>query len=528
MTASSPSLAHPPGWNRSLPRVAHGALAALVVCLPGLATLLLLRLFLGASVTDFVPATDDEMFLWRQEVTFAEAGLDGGFYTYEEQRAAFSLSHFGAHGVAFPLLFGTLGRLIGWTPYTGIILNLIVVTLALAMMVLTSRPNTRQLALLALLLLTFWPLFWALTANSQEALNLALAILFAILLASWLKGERLVTVGNRALFTLGVMAVGLARPFWTLLLIPVAALTPGYRRRPLYWLVALGAIAVTFLAVVYTSAPFPNFLRDLLQTISKAPANVAGLFFSHLRGNVLQFFPLDENNPLFFLARFQVLFLLLVFVALVALAIWRKRSQFSDREGSNRQNLFHSLNLGLLLATVVLFYIPNGDPGFRLYTPYILLTAILLVAYGRYWLVVLLIAAHLAAAPLFFSELKAKRERHFSFAPNEVAAFRQATEPFLEYDSSASPWENTLLIDGGLLCYRVRCDYLTAVPPGMGISVIFFPERLQAPLKSKYLLLDDEGRQRLVARLGDRLHLRLLTPTAYGDLYLNLDAAATP
>ena len=82
-----------------------------------------------------------------------------------------------------------------------------------------------------------------------------------------------------------------------------------------------------------------------------------------------------------------------------------------------------------------------------------------------------------------------------------------------------------LLLDGQLLCYQVRCDYLTAVAAGRGVSFIFFPERLRAPLKSKYVLLSPAGYSTVSARLGPALHLQPLRATPVGELYLNLDCA---
>lgn len=509
------------------------ALAVTFVVAPLVETLLLFGGLFAATIGDYVPATDDEMYLWRQEATFAAAGFNGGYYTFEEYPARLAFSHYGPHGFVVPLLYGSIGRLVGWQPYTAIVLNMILIAAALAIFVYLRRPTTKQLALLTLFIATFWPLLWQLPANLQEALHQSLAIVLAAVISPWLARPAPLSRRTAILFLLAVLVIALTRQLWALLLFPLAlaGLFPG--GRPLALLIAAGSTILALASLILAGSPYPNFISDFLSLLD-TPRTAAALFFDHLLNNLGQFFTLADRNPLMPLERYQVLLLLLAISGGLLLSLWRGRprlaglaawAKLAPWANSNRPDLFHVANLGVMIATLILFYIAGGDQSFRTLAPYLLMTALLLILGRRYQLVGLLIFTNLLATPFFLQEYNRVKIRNVSFEAEPVAAFQEATQPYLAYDPDLGPWANTLLLDGNLLCYDVRCDYLTAVPAGLGTSYIFFPERLQAPLKSQYLLLGEKGLQQLNRHLGPQLNLQLLTTTPYGDLYLNLDCA---
>ncbi|MCL5428564.1 MAG: hypothetical protein M1347_02015 [Chloroflexi bacterium] len=61
-----------------------------------------------------MPNSSDEIIYWREIKTFSEYGFGGGQYSTDERPALFSASPFGSHGPAFAMLFGSLGRMVGW------------------------------------------------------------------------------------------------------------------------------------------------------------------------------------------------------------------------------------------------------------------------------------------------------------------------------------------------------------------------------------------------------------------------------
>lgn len=506
-------------------------LAAAVFLAPLLVTLLLVRVGLRASLFDFVPATDDEMYYWHQVYTFSAVGFEGGYYTYEEHPAAWPTSHYGAHGPVYPLLYGTLGRLVGWERYTVVFFNLGAVSLAVLAFLALARPRPVQLAWLGLLLATFWPLYWEIVSQMQEALHLSIALVLAGVFYRLLRRPGPRPVWVTLSFVAALVLASLLRPFWILLLLPYLLLTA---RRPGWpsWLAsaaASGAAALGVLGVVtYFSAPYPNFIRQLLDTALVSPLGGARTLAAQIVQHFLRLPTLEAGTPFLDLARLQFLAVLMAVAAVCGVVLWRSRPLRLGWRAALAHNpdLFFSLFVGGSITAVLLaLYTPLGYPGFRMLAPYLLLTALLLVMRRRRALAGLVLAINLLLAPSFVSGFMRAKLRNFSYDQAEVAAFAAVIGSDLDYDPTADAWANTLLLDGQLLCYEVRCDYITAIPAGRGVSVIFFGPRLQQQLKSKYLLLGDSGLEKLRRFLGDRLHLRWLRATPVGDLYLNEDCA---
>jgi hypothetical protein len=512
-------------------RAAYPLLLAAVALLPVIVTLLLVHVGLRASLFDFVPATDDEMYYWHQVYTFSAVGFEGGYYTYEEHPAAWSVSRFGAHGPVYPLLYGTLGRLVGWERYTVVFFNLGAVSLAVLAFLALARPRPVQLLWLGLLLATFWPLYWEIVSQMQEAVHLAIALVLAGVFYRLLRrpGPRplWVTLG----FVAALVLASLLRPFWILLLLPYLILTA---RRPGWptWLVSAavsGAAALVVLGIVtYFSAPYPNFIRRLLDAVQVSPLGGARTLAGQVVKHFLRLPTFEAGTPFLDLARLQFLVVLLAVAAACTVVLWRSRPLRQGWRAAlvNHPDLVFSLFVGGSITAVLLaFYIPLGYPGFRMFAPYLLLTALLLVMWRRRELAGLVLAINLLLAPSFLSGFTQAKLRNFSYDQAQVAAFAAAIGSDLDYDPKSDAWGNTLLLDGQLLCYEVRCDYITAIPAGRGVSVIFFGPRLQEQIKSKYLLLGDSGLEKLRRFLGDRLHIRWLRTTPVGDLYLNEDCA---
>ena len=84
----------------------------------------------------------------------------------------------------------------------------------------------------------------------------------------------------------------------------------------------------------------------------------------------------------------------------------------------------------------------------------------------------------------------------------------------VQYDPAAKGWENTILLQKNFLFNPI----LAGIPPGIGISWFEASARL-GRVKSRYLLLDSEGR----LQLGRQPGLKYIKETALGGLYVNRD-----
>ena len=137
---------------------------------------------------------------------------------------------------------------------------------------LLIRPNSRQLVLVLLVLLTYWPLHLYLPVAMQEPFHYAVAILLAGIfyrllvhegaVPHWLLGAALVTIVGAAL----------VRPTWAVLLLPLVTIVvekrpPGCAQRAgagsarvfCGWpfLTACAVVTGIFLLSRYVAAPYP-------------------------------------------------------------------------------------------------------------------------------------------------------------------------------------------------------------------------------------------------------------------------------
>src|SRR5688572_20867323 len=83
-------------------------------CTPSLLTLALVAAFWQAGPRDFTTLWNDETVYWNEAAVFGRAGFEGGYVTVNEKPAAAAFSRFGPHGPAFAVLYGFIGRVVGW------------------------------------------------------------------------------------------------------------------------------------------------------------------------------------------------------------------------------------------------------------------------------------------------------------------------------------------------------------------------------------------------------------------------------
>src|SRR6185436_19863526 len=119
------------GYSRLIDRIPRWLLALMAGLAPTIMTLALIGGYLKRNLLDFRPLFwNDQTYYLHQILTFSRVGFDGGYYMFYEKPATLNFFRFGASGFLFPALYGTVGHIIGWETYTGILLNMIVIALA--------------------------------------------------------------------------------------------------------------------------------------------------------------------------------------------------------------------------------------------------------------------------------------------------------------------------------------------------------------------------------------------------------------
>ena len=510
------------------------SLIGLILLVPALSLTGMASVYLGRRLAYFHPVQSDAIMYWHQIKTFAAVGFSGGYYTVGEEAAAASFTHFYAWGPWFIALYGLIGKAVGWSLWSPMLFDVAAVTLALLGGLLLLRPNSRQLVLVLLVLLTYWPLHLYLPVAMQEPFHYAVAILLAGIFYRLLVHEG--AVPHRLLGAALVMIVGaaLVRPTWAVLLLPLVTIvvenrphgrsTSGRRFSQVFrvWpmLAACGVVAGIFLLHLYVAAPFPNRWTFDVQLLLRSPVAVLQSLVAVTTVQVMAYLWPDFENPVWTLLRYQALGIVLWMTVLA----FRRPGHEAEQVAPGRQpwrraeRLTHVLNLGLVVLLVVMLFDVEAWRDYRVVAPHLLLSLLLLVACGRTRVVAVAVLAGLLFTPSFLADYNEKAGRQFTDDRARIDAFAEQTAGTLVYQPQSDPWCNTILLPQ-------RTAFLPeslVIPAGIGIS-FYFDNTSPSELKSRYVMVDDESRKDLT----EAFDLQFASATAIGDLYRNAGISCT-
>jgi hypothetical protein len=486
-----------------------GALiATLIVTGPIAGLLVSVYAITGATLADFRPFLNDEVYYWHQIATAAAVGTGGGYYTVEELTPPVATFRFGPHGPVYPLIVGAAARLTGWHRASAPLFNVAWISMCVGAFCAMARPSSRRLWLFGGLVATFWPLsFWA-ASNMQESFHHGVAIALA---------GALVAAGRRARGALIVawillLVAMLVRPSWGVVL-PALAVMSLRRPTPVRILIACVASAAALALVISTftriAAPLPGafeflklarFEEGVAPIVSNASANLRRLATAG-----------EDYDPLEIVHRVEYLAVTALMLA-VTIARWRR---LEERE--RIQLAAQASQLAGVVAAMIAFYALTNWTEHRVISAHLLLaTAALAVTPGRFGPRVAagLVLANVLALPVYAESFRQNRADNFVWDRRPLRVFEETIDGRLRYEPGLPPWCNTLL----------SAQYppdLIAVPPGIGISVTRSPDELPTPPRSRFLLLDPPAYDAIAPRV--RLE-PIGAPLPYGTVYLNLDA----
>ena len=514
-------------------RLSRSALIGLILLLPVLSLTGMASVYLGQRLAYFHPYASDAIMYWHQIKTFVAVGFSGGYYTVGEEAAAASFTHFYAWGPWYIAFYGLIGKAVGWTLWSPMLFDVAAVTLALLGCLLLMRLNARQLVLVLLVLLTYWPLHLYLPRAMQEPFHYAVAILLAGIfyrllvhegaVPHWLLGAALVTIVGAAL----------VRPTWALLLLPLVTIVvekrphgpprgSRFHRVFRYWpfLTACAVVTGIFLLSRYVAAPFPHRYVPDVQLLLRSPIDGLQRLLAVITAQGMTYLWPDLENLLWTLLRYQALGIVL-WMAVLAI----RRRGTDTGQGAPGQPPWHKaerrthiLNLSLIVLLVLMLWQVGFGMDYRIVAPHLLLSLLLLAACGRGRVVAAAVLAGLLFTPSFLAEYKEKASRQFTDDRARIDAFAEQTAGTLVYQPQSDPWCNTILLP---LRTAFHPESL-AIPAGIGIS-FDFDITSRSELKSRYVMVDDENREFLTGAFD----LQFASTTAIGDLYQNTGISCT-
>ena len=486
----------------------------MVVAIPAVMTCVLLDRLFHATLFDYFPLGSDELAYQRQIAAFVEAGFNGGYFTTYEQPAPWAFTHFSVHGPAFPVMYGLIGRLVGWHLYSGPIFNLIVLSLAIACFLMMARLSQRQIILAGAVFITSWWMALMAATTMQESLNQAFLIVIAGVAARLLHPD---TTHHGAWLLGGLAILGIAsvlRPTNWIVAVPLVAVGMAPRgplRAVVAALVAAAGIPLFWLIWRFISAPIPDLAIELTRTTrSGSLGMITNYFFDQLRANA-DIFDLTRLRaaPLAQHVMFESVAVSLGCAALVASGCRRHASSLLFKA-----DLFNLLTLGLALVAFLGFYFDAESSISRVTAPFALLALLVFVAArARTWMVVAVLAANILVAPSFLMFYRNWRYEMFRHDRSRFEQFQAELAPVLRFDPHRTPWCNTLLTT----MYEPE---VVGVAPGVGLSVGRPATKLTPPIKSGYVLLTANS----VSDFDHKARLQHLATTVLGELYANRDA----
>lgn len=441
----------------------------------------------GKTLADFAPFYSDEIFYWHQTWTFSRVGFGGGYYTLHEIPARLDFFRFYVHGPMFPLLYGSIGALVGWYPATGVLISSIVLTAATGFFAAVSGLRGKRMILAAVFLITLSSFMLHIPSNMQESLHHAIAIVLAGVFYRLMSAEHPLPRWMMVTFFCFIVLVSLLRITWSLLLLPFALLSFHQLsvRKALVSLVLVGSVmGVLFLITSSWASFYPNVMAGCMQELAAGAYGTAlWLLVENVRYN---FGFVHEGSLLEVAQRYEVL---LLFAATAATDVLILVKHVRDEGPVSRwQNamfpFFHVFNLGTIFVFNAVFYDMYNWRDYRLFAPYIIMTVLVFIASGRNtWVVKVIIITNILLFSFFWDEYTFIHEPNFTAQPN-ITELRDDFNDLLHYEEGQDPWCNSLLWAASFS--DTHFGLFPAIPPGIGISFITKDKDLEFPWKARY------------------------------------------
>jgi hypothetical protein len=470
---------------------------------------------MNSSLADYRPYStwEDEIAYWLRVRSFSHVGLDAGYNSPNELVARAEFSHYGEGSPLYIYLYGSIARLVGWSPQIPILINLALLALAIFGFTFAAKLDPLQTLFTGLTAILTWPVLSYLAMTTHETLNQTIAFILAIVFLNLLVHRDQVRWPVRASFIALVYLAALVRLSWGLLLVPVIFYCwDGPVIRRLFFAVFLG-LGLYVSATLITSYVVPPVNNSIFLTLKESLMRGPQVFGERIADQLSQMLRFRKLN-----ANIAVMFQITIILGWSAIRLIRSiKARLSTTAILHSQAVFDIYNVGTLALTGLIFYLQSGFS--RTFAPSVLLVYLLQIVRKDYKFLATLLALNIVFFALYMGQssgaLRILRA-DFSTEYPERASLQAEIEKWIVFDPAASsPWCNTLLVP--LQFYDRR---LTLVPPGIGVSFIADNWTIHLPLKSKYLLFD----QKTYEQLRDQLHVRLLESFSLGDLYYNLDS----
>lgn len=506
-------------WQKSLNKIntiSTSKLSIVIALLPILIICAIIYFGLDARLADYGPYSfwNDETGYWVWIRSFSQVGFDVGYNAPNELIAQARFNHYGEGSPLYIYMYGAIAQVTGWFPSLPILINFVLLGFAILLFIRATKLDPVQMIFAGLVIVLTWPILFYLPMTTPETLHQAIGFILAIIFFKLLTHREEMSWWAKILFIFVVYLATLIRLSWGLLLVPVIFYSlSGSLFRRIFWsfLPGLGLFISAIMVTNYLVPPTNNSIfLNIKGSLLEGPQTLIQYIAFQFR----LMFKFRQLNP-----NIAVMFQMMVILGWSMIRVARLiKARHSLAAILQSQSTFNIYNVASLAAAGLLFYIQEGF--YRTFTPSLLIIYLLQVTKRDYRFLVTLLTINLVffhSYMTFYARVgdPAIIRADFTTPFPERAQLQSEIERWVTFDDTADPWCNTLLIPLHYYDYR-----LTVIPPGIGISYIYDMDTFQTPVKSKYLLLDQETHE----ELASRLNATLLTSLSIGDLYYNRDS----
>jgi hypothetical protein len=241
--------------------------------------------------SNYSPYYGDEYFYFKNSESFYLTSRLQASFTYSGDGAR--LLGTDAHGPAYPILYGSIAKLLGWGGLTIPLINLGILLCA-ALALLLNRVSTTRIKMLQLLMIFGSPmtLFYSVT-YMPELLQIAGAIGLFLLVRRYLSTSRKVDFFALVMY---ILLLGSIRSTWFFALFGLIVL-PGPVNRLGKSIYCIPALILPFLYQYFLHEQVPNTFSGLGEVLeSQGPLAGWDVIFFNIRRNIYFAFTYTEGH----------------------------------------------------------------------------------------------------------------------------------------------------------------------------------------------------------------------------------------
>jgi hypothetical protein len=482
-------------------------------------------LLTDVNVFAYYPYSADETIYWHEINAFRTINFNGGQYGTNEHPAPAEFTHFGEHGPFLTIYYGSIAKLTGWQHNSPVLFNLGLLVFALILFVWLTSPTKKELALMWLVLVTYWPIWIFLPRMLQESFHISLAVIVAGLLLFPKNSKNSIVVWIFIFIYLGV----LVRPLWSTVFISISLLLikrVSIKNLSLAITINLILIAGAFIEYNYYVAPYPNPYLQLLNLLQTSWKSAIVLLIQQFSEN-LKFLILASADGFVNELWRKAIFLFLIDTYLFITVLFKNDKEVEKGDIRSWISFLNIYVIGGLFISFLLL-IPARNPWhiYRYISPFFLLISLLMIFSKRRQWIWVSVASSLIMVFSFSGEYKLLMNRTFSpqiRLEANISELNDVANNHMQYLPEGNRWCNTIDISkyGGPKPQNVT-PVLFGIPPEFGITHILNWELFyDQPLKARYVIVYPDYLDEEYPDLIEKLELELLDETPSGNLYFN-------